>query len=97
MLSSPPDIYVQSNLVYEKVMKVSSKIFTNQTVHFPVTSIFYYGIVLYYYNSSSIPAKPPKSTIEAYLVCANSKFYKHLTNRSLKPHIENWTTDFSPQ
>ena len=49
ILSSPPGISVQYNLVYAKFMQVTSEIFTNKTGHFHVTSIQikYYDLVLY--------------------------------------------------
>ena len=61
-LYSTTDLSVQYNPVYANVFQVTGKIFTNQTIFFPVTSSQGNNYVMgfYYYNSSGIIYEPLK-------------------------------------
>ena len=67
---SPPEILTErTHQLFLKVAECSSKIYTDQTGRFPITSScgYKYIMIAYYYNSNNILAEPIKSRTSLHI------------------------------
>jgi hypothetical protein len=77
-------------MVFVEAIDATGPIYTNQTGRFPITSSqqHKYIMVSYDYDSNWIFTEPLKSCSELEMVCGYSKLHKYLTNRGLKPQLQ---------
>ena len=85
---SPPEIRTErTHQLFLKVTKCSSKIFTDQTGRFPITSSHHYKYIMiaYDYDSNNILEEPMKSRTRLHKKDAYQKIRKLLCSRGLIP------------
>ena len=85
---SPPEILTErTHQLFLKVTECSSKIFTDQTGRFPITSSrgYKYIMIAYDYYSNNILAEPIKSRTSLHIKDAYKKMRKLLCSRGLTP------------
>ena len=85
---SPPEILTkQTRQLFIKVTECSSKIYTDQTGRFPVTSSrgYKYIMIAYYYDSNNILSEPIKSRTSLHIKNAYQTMRKLLCSRGLTP------------
>ena len=85
---SPPEILTERiHQLFLKVTDCSSKIFTDHTGRFPITSSrgYKYIMIAYEYDSNNILAEPIKSRISLHIKDAYQKMRKLLCSRGLTP------------
>ena len=85
---SPPEILTeQTHQLFLKVAECSSKIFTDQTWRFHITSShgYKYIMIAYDYDSNNILADPIKSRTSLHIKDAYQKMSKLLCSRGLTP------------
>ena len=85
---SPPEILTeQTHQLFLKVTECSSKIYTDQTWRFPVTSScgYNYIMIAYDYDSNNILAEPIKSRTSLHINNAYQTMRKFLCRRGLTP------------
>ena len=85
---SPPEILTErTHQLFLKVTECSSKIFTDQTGRFPITSScgYKYIMIAYDYDSNKILAEPIKSRTSLHIKDAYQKMSKFLCSRGLIP------------
>jgi hypothetical protein len=88
----------RTNMVYVKAIEATGQIYTNQTRRFPTTSGRgnKYIMILYDYDSNAILAEPLKSKAEGEMIRAYSKLHEYLSDRGLKPRLQNLTMNVQP-
>ena len=85
---SPPEILTEgTHQLFLKVAECSSKIYTDQTGRFPITSsrCYKYIIIAYDYDSNNILAEPIKSRTILHIKNAYQTMRKLLCSRGLSP------------
>ena len=85
---SPPEILTeQTHQIFLKVTKCSSKIYTDQTGRFPITSSrgYKYIMIAYDYDSNNILAEPIKSRTSLHIKNTFQKMRKLLCSMGLTP------------
>jgi hypothetical protein len=88
---------VRTQFVYAKVVTVTGQIYSDQTGRFPVTSSRgnKYIMIVYDYDSTAILAEPIKNRSEAELLRAYSLLHEYLTDRGLKPQLQELDNECS--
>ena len=91
---SPPEILAErTHQLFLKVTECSSKIYTDQTWRFPITSsrIHKYIMIAYDYDSNNILAEPIKSRTSLHIKNTYQTMRKLLCRRGLTPrtHVLN--------
>ena len=95
---SPPEILTErTNQLFLKVIEFSSKIYTDQTGRFPVTSSrgYKYIMIAYDYYSNNILAEPIKSRTSLHIKNAYQTMRKLLCSRGLTPRTHVLDNDCS--
>ena len=85
---SPPEILTErTHQLFLKVAKCSSKIYTDQTGRFPITSScgYKYIMIAYDYDSNNILAEPIHSRTSLHIKNAYQTMRKFLCSRGLTP------------
>ena len=88
MTAEPSLEPVRANkLISFKIIKLEGKVFSNQTVNFPITSSIgnKYIMVMFVDDANVILAEPLKSRSERDIVNAMIKLHTYLTDRGFKP------------
>ena len=85
---SPPEILTeQTHQLFLKFAKCSSRIYTDHTRRFPITSSlgYKYIMIAYDYDSNKVLAEPIKSITSLHIKNAYQTIRKLLCNRGLTP------------
>ncbi len=99
MTTMSPDLgpTVRTHCVYAKAIEITGQIYSDQTGRFPVTSSkgHKYIMIVYDYDSAAILAEPIKNRSKGELLRAYSAMHRHLTERGLKPKLQELDNECS--
>ena len=85
---SPPELLTErTHQLFLKVTKYSSKIYTDQTGRFPITSSrgYKYIMIAYDYESNNILAEPIKSRTSLHIKTDYQTMRKFICSRGMTP------------